>query len=135
MEEIGIAIKTMHNSCCPGIDGLPADWYKVFYPKLKGFLHELYLEIVRDEELHLTAKQGVISLLEKIDRDILLLKSWRPLTLLNVDYKILLKVLATWLHTALEAVVDSSQTGFLSGRYMAQNIMKLINLMEHCKKN
>ena len=57
-------------------------------------------------------KRGVISLLPK-KNDLLLLKNWRPLTLLNVDYKILAKLIATRLKEALIHLINSDQTGFL----------------------
>ena len=88
IQEIGNAVKNMKNNKVPGTDGFPAEWYKMFWGKIKKLLHEVYLEALNDGELHLTAKRGVIALLEKIGCDILSLKSWRPITLLNVDYKI-----------------------------------------------
>ena len=132
--EISKAIQKMKNNRCPGVDGFPIEWYKMFYPKLKDFLHDLYAEIVDENEFHLTTRQGLISLFEKIGRDILLLKSWRPLTLLNVDHKIYSKILAMRLHDALDSIVHESQTGFLAGRYIAENIMKMFNLIEMCNK-
>ena len=135
LSEIGLAIKTMSNNKCPGTDGLPIEFYKVFYPKIKDFLFELFQEIVNEGELHLTAKRGIIALLEKIQKDLLELDSWRPLSLLNGDYKIYSKVLATRLNKLLDTLIDSSQTGFVKGRYLAENVMRLMNIMEYCENN
>ena len=134
VQEISQAVKMLPNGKCPSTDGLPIEFYKVFWPKLKDFIFGLFAEIVNANELHLSARQGIISLLEKIGRDLLKLKSWRPLTLLNSDLKIYSKILATRLHSTFTTIIHKSQTGFCKGRYIAENIMKMINLMEFCKR-
>ena len=96
----------------PGTDGLPADFYKMFYRQIKDFLYELYSEILQDRKLHLSARRGVISLLEKIDRDRLEIKNWRPISLLNTDYKILAKITAERLQSAVTEYISDTQTGF-----------------------
>ena len=135
LSEIGQAVRSLSNSKCPSTDGLPIEFYKTFWPKLKDFMYELYMEIIDTKEFHTTAKQGIISLLQKAGCNLLQLKSWRPLTLLNSDYKIFSKLLATRLHDALDSVVSNTQTGFLKNRYIAENAMKLMNLMELCTRN
>ena len=42
LEDITVALKNMRNQRSPGTYGLPADFYKVFWNKLKPFLGELY---------------------------------------------------------------------------------------------
>ena len=135
IDELGEAVKALPNGKCPSTDELPIDFYKVFWSKIKHTLYKLYLEIIETKQFHLTARQGIISLLEKTGSDPQLLKSQRPLTLLNSDYKIFSKLLATRLHTVLTEVVHPSQTGFLKGRYISENAMKLLNLMELCERN
>ena len=125
--EIGVAIRAMANNKCPGTDGLPVEFYKIFYAKLKPLLVDLYEEVIEEGEFHLSARRGIISLLEKVGKDFLKLVSWRPLSLLNVDFKVFSKILDTRLKTVLDEIVHPSQTGFIPGRYMAENIMKLLN--------
>ena len=84
--------------------------------------------------LSITQKRGVISLLPK-KNDLLLLKNWRPLTLLNVDYKILAKIIATRLKSALVHLINSDQTGFLEKRFIGHNIASLIEIIEYCEDN
>ena len=130
--EIALAIKSLSNDKCPGTDVLPANFYKMFYPKIKDFLPKLYEEIIRDKKLHLSARRGIISLLEKIDKNLLKIKSWHPLSMLNTDYKILAKILVTYMQSVMKDIIHPSQTGFLKGRHIGQNIMRLLNLMEYC---
>ena len=57
----------------------------------------------------------------------------RPLTLLNTDYKILAKILATRLNIVIHKLIKPVQTGFIRGQHISDNIVKLVNLVDHCK--
>ena len=50
------------------------------------------------------------------------LKNWRPISLLNVDYKIASKALALRLKKVLSAVINNTQTGYVEGRFIGENI-------------
>ena len=130
--EISKAIKCLKSDKCPGTDSLPANFYKMFHPKIITLLKDLFDEIVHDQKLHLTARRGIISLLEKAEKNILKISLWRPLSLLTTDYKIYAKVLANRLQPVINSIIHPSQTGFLKGRYLSQNIIKLMNLMQYC---
>ena len=60
----------------------------------------------------------VIILILKVDSDLLDLQNWRPITLLNTDYKIAFRALARWIETILPKLVHPDQTGFITERYM-----------------
>ena len=134
IQEISVALSQLKNQKSPGCDGLPVEFYKVFYDKLKPFLHELYLEIVKAEELHLTAKRGILSLLEKVGKDAIFLNHWHPLTLLNMDNKIYPKILANRLEKCQKYIIHHSQTGFCKGRHLAENIIKILQVTEKCDR-
>ena len=65
LTELGVALKDLANSKCPGIDGLSTDFIKCFWPKIKDVFYDMILETVEDGSLPLTARQGILSLLEK----------------------------------------------------------------------
>jgi hypothetical protein len=67
----------------------------------------------------------VITLLPKKTKDKLFLKNWRPISLLNTDYKILAKLLANRMKEVLPSIIDNDQTGYLKNRYIRQNIRLL----------
>ena len=133
LQELSLAVKSMKNNKTPGTDGLPIDFYKVFWGRLKTFLLDLYSEIVEDGEFHLSGKRSVLSLLEKTGRDPLYIKNWRPLSLLNSDNKIYGKMLANRQQVAMEEIIHSSQTGFMKGRLLAENILKLQEILQKCQ--
>ena len=84
--------------------------------------------------MHLSAKRGILLLLEKIGKDMLVLKNWRPLTLLNTDNKIYAKILAMRLEKSTKYIIHHSQPGFSKGRHLAENIMKINEVMQHCEE-
>lgn len=73
--------------------------------------------------------QAIISVLLKKDKDPLLCGSYHPVSLLNCDYKILTKVLATRIETVVPTVVDADQTGFIPGRQSFDNMRCLPNVL------
>ena len=70
--------------------------------------------------------------MEKPEQDILKLKNWRPLTLLNVQNKIYTKALAKRLQKTQASLIHNEQTGFVKGRQMSTNIVKILEIMNHC---
>ena len=78
----------------------------------------------------MSQKRGTITLIPKGDESLSELKNWRPISLLNIDYKILSKVLARRMEKVLPKLVHSDQTGFVNGRYIGQNIRLLYDIME-----
>ena len=66
---------------------------------------------------------GIITLLPKEDAELLLLQNWRPITLLNVDYKIASKAIAMRIEPMLPKLVYPDQTGFVKGRYIGENVL------------
>ena len=131
--EVAQAIRDLPNNKVGGTDGLPIQFYKMFYPKLKNFLYELLVEIIKEGQLHLSARQGIISLLEKTGKDPLLIENWRPISLLCSDYKIFAKIIAKRLQATLQDLLHYSQTGFLKHRNIAENIMKLQSVYHYCE--
>ena len=134
MEEIDKAIKMMQLNKSPGEDGLPIEFYRRFWNEIKHHLFNSFRFSLANGSLSITQKRGVISLLPK-KNDLLLLKNWRPLTLLNVDYKILAKIIATRLKGALVHLINNDQTGFLEKRFIGHNITSLIEIIEFCDNN
>lgn len=62
-------------------------------------------------------------------------KSYRPISLINNDYKILTSVLAERLKTILEERIHTDQNGFLAGRQINGNIRTVIDILEYYNLN
>ena len=92
VEEIELAIEQLKRNKAPGCDGLPIEFYQKFSSKLVNILYYVYQETFNDK-LNMSTRWGIIFLLEKQGKDLLLIKNWRTLSLLNCDYKILAKLI------------------------------------------
>lgn len=71
-----------------------------------------------------------MTLLIKEGRWVALPESYHPISLLNVDYKVLTSILAERLNKILGNYISEDQTGFIRGRYTKDNIKKLMNIIE-----
>ena len=72
----------------------------------------------------------MISLLPKKNKDTLLLNNWRPISLLNLDYKIAIKCIAKRLEKVLPTLINSDQTGNIKNRSIGENIRLISDVIE-----
>ena len=84
----------MEKGKSPGCDGFPAEFYQVFWIDIADLYVNAINKAYREGILSITQRRGIISLLPKGRKSPLLLKNWRPITLLNCDYKIAAKAIA-----------------------------------------
>ena len=93
----------------PGPDGLTVEFYLSFWPYLGPLLVEVFNKSYLDSELCECMKVSVTSLVHKRDdkRD---LKNWRPISLLNSNYKIGSKAPSLRLAKVLDTIIDSNQS-------------------------
>ncbi len=76
-------------------------------------------------------KQGLICLIPKPNKDSSLLDNCRPITLLNSDYKILASVYAEKIKLCLANIISNTQSGFLKGRHISNNIRLIIDILDY----
>ena len=69
------------------------------------------------KELSITQKQGIITIIPKGNKPRELLKNWRPISLLNVSYKIISGAIAKRIKFVLPYIIHENQKGFLSLMY------------------
>ncbi|CAL5220132.1 g2089 [Coccomyxa viridis] len=117
----------------PGFDGLPYEFYQRFWEQLGPELTAVLQAAFQPDgpgQLPPDMTEGRITLLYKgkgLDRA--LPASYRPITLLNTDYKLAARVLADRLGPLLNHVVDSTQTGFLPQRWIGDNILAHLEII------
>ena len=73
-------------------------------------------------ELPLSLHRADITLLLKSGKKEQLLNSWRPISLLNTDYKLLTKCLAKRIENVLPSIIHENQYGFVKGRQISEAI-------------
>jgi hypothetical protein len=113
------SLKKMSNNTSPGNDGFTVEFFKFFWKDIGFFLVNSINYAYNTGELSVTQKQGVITCIPKGNKDKLYLKNWRPISLLNVAYKIASASIAFRIKNNLTYIINDDQTGFIPGRLMA----------------
>ena len=128
-EELHAALASVPRGAAPGSDGMPYEVYVAFWraglgAALQAAVNEAFLSPAAHPQLSDAMRLGVIALLYKggdAPRDAV--GSYRPITLLNADYKIVAKAVARRIGAALDSVIDQTQTAFVPGRWIGDNIL------------
>ena len=116
----------MKGNKSPGNDGFTVEFYCTFWPVLGENIVEALNEAYDKGNLSTSQKQGVITLIEKEGKDSRYPQNYRPITLLNVDYKILSKVLAKRIKEVLCEIIHYDQVGYMKDK----NIGEAVRLIE-----
>ena len=114
----------------PGPDGLPVEFYKCVWDLLGPLLLRVANQCFQSNSLCDSMKGSVTRLLFKKRGDRRDLKNWRPISLLNVDYKIISKVITTRLSCVLDTIVDPDQTCSVPGRAIVSNSVLLRDVLD-----
>ena len=113
---------------------LPAEFYKLFWPELGTDMCASFNYAFSTGTLSIGQKRGIISLIPKKNKDKCLLEKLRPISLLNIDYKILTKAIAKRLEKVLPRVINPNQTGYIKGRFIGENVRLIQDIMYHTKQ-
>lgn len=124
LAEASIALDRSNRNKSPGADGLTVEFYSHFWGKLGELLVAVFNLGLENGELPESMKASITRLIHKRD-DKRLLKNWRPISLLNVDYKICSKAVSLRLAKVLGSIVDPDQTCSIPGRSMSSKLVLL----------
>ena len=127
--ELSETLKNMKNGKSPGQDGFTVEFFKFFWIDISYFILRSLNYGYRCGNLSVTQKQGVITCLPKPNKCRQTLKNWRPISLLNVVYKMASAVIANRIKTVLNKLIHEDQKGFLSGRYIGENIRIIYDVL------
>jgi hypothetical protein len=120
--ELKASLDDMARDRSPGPDGISVDFYRTLRDTLGDAYTEMITSAIQQGRLPNGMTQGLITLLHKGgERE--LLTNWRPISLLNVSYKILAKSLQKRLQLMLSEVIDEDQSAFLPTRFILDNVL------------
>lgn len=134
-EEIMEAIGELKLGKSPGTDGITSGLYKLYKTQLMSYLGQLMNAVMKGEEIPYSWKQAPITLISKDDLEVTEVKNYRPISLLNIDYKIYTKFLVNRLKGYLTKYISEDLAGFLPWGHIKDNIRTLLNVIEEFDKN
>ena len=134
ISECAHAVKNLKKNKAPGLDGLTNEFYQTFWSDFGEFLVDVFNEAYHEQKLSFSQNQSVLSLIfkkgEKCD-----IANYRPISLTNVDYKLIAFCLANRMHKILPTIISSDQTGYMKKRFIGQNIRLVQDIIEHADKH
>jgi hypothetical protein len=112
----------MERNKAPGPDGFPAEFYQTFWETIKSDLLEMF-SVLHAGQLELFCLNfGEIILLPKVN-EAQRIQQYRPICLLNVSFKIFMKVATIRLNSVADHVVQPSQTAFMQGKNILDGVV------------
>jgi len=131
-------LKTALNTCkesAPGPGGIPYMVYKKLWKTAGPIILEAWNHSLKIGKMSPSNLQSAITLLPKDGKDPNDIKNWRPITLSNCDSKIITKALSIKTAKVLESIIDTSQTAYVPGRSVSDNLRSNFFYKNYCKKN
>ena len=133
IEECTTALKMLPNNKSPGPDGFTTNFLKKIWPELKNVYFESLEHSFQNDCLTQSQKLCVLNIIPKEGKDLRHLSNWRPISLLNTDYKLLTKVLAVRLQKIIPELINTDQVGYIKKRFIGQNIRTLFDILQYAK--
>ncbi|XP_078524864.1 vomeronasal type-2 receptor 26-like [Lissotriton helveticus] len=130
LDEVREAIMHMKSGKATGLDGIPIEFYKTFIDFMAPVLREVYEDALEVGHLPASMRIALITSLLKPGKPATNCDSYRPLSLLNCDVKILAKLIAARISLLLPDLVLPDQAGFVPGRATSHNLRTFFSVYD-----
>ena len=131
-DDLFLSLRSMENDKSPGNDGLIKEFYNTFWTEIKTPLLSSVTFAKVTSQLSISQKQAIIKLMEKKDRDKRYIKNWRPISLLNLDTKLISQTLASRLKDVLPSITSHQQTAYVKNRNISESGRLISDILEIC---
>lgn len=130
-KELRAAIGKLKGGKSPGTDGFTTEWYKEMQDQLVPTLLRAMNFILERKIIPPSWRDAVISVIPKEGKDKLICGNYRPVSVLNIDYKLFTAIISRRLENILPEIIHKDQTGFIRQRQTQDNIRKTLHILNH----
>ena len=130
VEDVKIALNQMHPTKAPGPDGMSPIFFQKYWDVIGSSVVNSVLQTLRTGVMPTGLNETFICLIPKVNC-LQKIMEFRPISLCNVVYKLVSKVLANRLKKILPMVISESQSAFVPDRQITDNVLVAFETM-HC---